>query len=284
MITIKSLTDIPTNDLYLLFNQAFEDYLRTWTKTEFEKMISRNGFNAELSFGAFEENNLVSFTFNGVGNFNGVFTAYDTGTGTLKGFRGKGLASKIFNYATPFLKQKGAQQYLLEVLEDNKPAVSLYLKQGFEIKRKLNVFKTNKMDWKPIRTTLSNSVELREIDFSYMKEMEIMWDFYPSWQNNFNALLNATEGFKIIGAFEQNVLISYGIIEVATGSIPQLAVSKAHRRRGIGSAIFTALQKFNQAELIKFVNTDAACEHVTAFIEKNGLPKFTSQHEMIKEL
>ena len=46
-------------------------------------MWKRRGFNPDLSFAAFEKNDIVAFTLNGVGNFNGRKMAYDTGTGTL---------------------------------------------------------------------------------------------------------------------------------------------------------------------------------------------------------
>ena len=47
-------------------------------------MLTRRGFDPTLSFAAFDGAQIAAFTLNGIGNFNGVPTAYDTGTGTLK--------------------------------------------------------------------------------------------------------------------------------------------------------------------------------------------------------
>jgi ribosomal protein S18 acetylase RimI-like enzyme len=103
-------------------------------------MLKRRGFNPDLSFAAFDNNEIVSFTFNGIGNFNGIPTAYDTGTGTLKSHRGKGLATQIFEYSIPYLREAGIRQYLLEVLQHNTKAVSVYKNLGFKTSREFNYF------------------------------------------------------------------------------------------------------------------------------------------------
>jgi ribosomal protein S18 acetylase RimI-like enzyme len=81
-----------------------------------------------LSFGAFKNEDLLAFTFNGIGEYHGIKTAYDTGTGTLKEYRGQGLAKCIFQHSLPFLEEAGIRQYLLEVLQHNEGAVALYKK------------------------------------------------------------------------------------------------------------------------------------------------------------
>lgn len=89
MIEIKSLEGISFERIYKAFSLAFSDYEVSVDEIEFKSMLKRRGFNPALSFGAFFDGNLVAFTFNGIGkNYNGRFTAYDTGTGTRKEFRG----------------------------------------------------------------------------------------------------------------------------------------------------------------------------------------------------
>jgi len=50
------------------------------------------------------------------------------------------LATKIFEYSIPFLKKANVSQYLLEVLQHNTKAVSVYKKIGFEVSREFNYF------------------------------------------------------------------------------------------------------------------------------------------------
>ena len=68
-------------------------------------MLKRRGYNPQLSFAAFDNDEIVAFTLNGTGTFNGVLTAYDTGTGTIKQYRGQSIAGKIFTHSLPFLKE-----------------------------------------------------------------------------------------------------------------------------------------------------------------------------------
>jgi ribosomal protein S18 acetylase RimI-like enzyme len=280
---IKPLSEISFDVIYKAFATAFKDYLFQWSKEEVQKNNYRRGYDASISFGVFYKHELVSFTLNGVGTFNGLKTAYDTGTGTVEEHRGKGLASKIFEYSIPFLKANNVQQYLLEVLEDNHKAISVYTKQGFTVSRKFDCFRVNAADWN-LKTAINYDVAFREIDFNYQSQMEAMIDFNLSWQNNFQALTKKPSNLKLIGAFYQKQLIAYGIIEPETGDIPQLAVHRDHRRNGIGAMLLNELKKLNRALIAKVVNIESNQEAIISFITKNGIPKIVTQLEMIKPI
>lgn len=283
-IILKSLLGLPFDILYSAHLNAFKDYPFQWSKQSLEKTIHRRGYDPSLSFGAFHNDELVSFTWNGIGMYKGLLTAYDTGTGTCEGYRKQGLASAIFEYSVPFLKQAGVQQYILEVLEENKAAVSVYTKQGFEVSRTFDCFRINSGEWIIPQHESSENIYLKEVDISAESAMLQMHDFELSWQNNFQALKKNPGDFIIIGAFEKNNLIGYGIIEPASGDIPQLAVTKPYRRKGIGSVILHALKELNKADIIKIVNIESDQDHIISFINKNGIPKIVSQFEMIKLL
>lgn len=92
---IKSMDKVSFDALFTAFEQAFADYEVQVNKTGLQRMLKRRGFNPELSFAAFDGDKIASFTCNGTGNFYGIPTAYDTGTGTLKEHREKGLATGI---------------------------------------------------------------------------------------------------------------------------------------------------------------------------------------------
>lgn len=100
---IKSLDKTDFETLFKAFSNAFADYDFQISAEELRAMLKRRGFNPDLSFAAFEGENIVSFTLNGIGNYNGIKMAYDTGTGTLKEYRGQGLAAIIFEYSIPYL-------------------------------------------------------------------------------------------------------------------------------------------------------------------------------------
>lgn len=281
---IRSLANTTFDELFACHIQAFKDYPFQWDKAALKKTIDRRGYDPSLSFGAFYNNELVSFTWNGIGIFNNIKTAYDTGTGTIEEHRGKGLASKIFEHSIPFLKEAGIAQYILEVLEENEKAYSVYEKQGFKITRTFDCFRTNVKDWELPAHELKEAVTFKEIDFSYQPQMETMMDFTLSWQNDFQALLKKPDDFIIIGAFKNDQLIGYGIVEPGSGDISQLAVTKSERRKGVGAAILSELKPRIKAEIVKVVNIESTEHGIINFVTKNGVAKIVSQFEMIKTL
>ncbi len=281
---IKPLNTISFDALFNAHAKAFKDYPFQWSKEALRKTALRRGFDTSLSFGAFHENELVSFTMNGIGIFNNVKTAYDTGTGTIEEYRGKGLASNIFEHSIPFLKAAKVQQYILEVLEENKKAYSVYSQQGFVVSRTFGCFRVNMNEWNYLSPAPVKDITLKEIDLGYQQQMETMTDFNLSWQNNFQALLKKPDDFKVIGAFNNNTFIGYGIIEPETGDIPILAVAHQERRKGTGTLILQELKKMNRADIVKIINIESTQDHIKHFIGKNEVPKIVSQFEMIKGL
>ena len=284
MQTIKSLKDISFDELFISFNEAFGSYEVQVNKEELCVMLKRRGFVKELSFGAFEDGRLISFTLNGIGQFNGVKTAYDTGTGTIEEFRGKGIASTIFNYSLPFLKVAGIKQYLLEVLQHNTNAVSVYKKLGFETSREFNYFKQTNELIKLISKDLSEDFCFKDMDLGDKNLLMKFWDFTPSWQNSFEAIERSFDDFNIIGVYKGEKLIGYSIFEPNSGDLTQIAISKEFRRQGLGSALLCEALKSNKFNSVKAVNSEINCESITAFLLSNNIPLCGKQFEMIKKL
>lgn len=286
MLEIRSLEDTSLAELHVAREAAFAAYVTSWTPAEYERLLQRRGYRPELSFGAFASGTLVSFVLNGIGSFNGLLSAYDTGTGTVPAYQGQGLAGRLLEAALPGLRKAGVQQYVLEVLTDNKPAVRLYQKQDFAHSRTFNYFmqEVPLLQPKPPRFGAPYVIEQLSLTDELIKAMQAMWDFHPSWQNSFEALLRKPDDFVSVGVYLEAELCGYGIIEPASGDIPQLAVRKDMRRRGIGTQIFHALSAHNQSAKTKAVNTDVQCEPLTAFLLRLGYPLSGSQYEMIKAL
>ncbi|MCW3121284.1 MAG: GCN5-Related N-Acetyltransferase [Flavipsychrobacter sp.] len=283
MEDIRSLEGVGYDELFEVRNEAFRGYPVSWTKEAFIKMITRRGYVPALSFGAFDGQRLVSFTLNCIGTYNGKRTIYDTSTGTIEEYRGKGLASRIFEASRPALKTAGAEQYLLEVMTDNTKAISVYKNMGFVVSREFNYF-VQGMEQIKIKKQTPVDIILRGTTLSDKAIMQAMWDFAQSWQNTFDALEKNIENFKIIGAFSGDRLLGYGIIEPSSGDIPQLAVDKNYRRKGIGSAILKELLSHNNYTSVKVINTDASIISIASFLEQNGIGKCGMQYEMIKSL
>lgn len=284
MQKIESLEKVSFDVLFGAFNEAFGSYEVQIDREELKVMLVRRGFVPELSFGAFEDGKLVAFTLNGVGLYGGVKMAYDTGTGTLADYRGRGIAAKIFAYSLPFLKDAGVTQYLLEVLQHNTTAVSVYRNLGFTVSREFCYFKQLAAEVNIPAKALPEGYVLREMALDRREPLMELWDFIPSWQNSFEAISRSVEDYKIVGVYDNQQLAGYGVIEPNSGDITQLSVGRAYRRQGIGSVLLAEMLTYNRHHSVKVVNTEITCTSITAFLESCGIPLQGKQFEMVLEL
>lgn len=247
-------------------------------------MLERRGFSASHSFGAFDSNKLVSFTFNGIGIHLGKSTAYDTGTGTIKEYRGQKLAGKIFEVSIPHLKEEGIEQYLLEVLQHNTPAFNIYKDQGFKISREFNYYFTDYQQLALNQNQISHDYQLQEIAFDQIEKCSSFWDFQPSWQNSLEAINRRHNDFYFVGCFHQTILVGYGILDPKSGDITQIAVDKDKRRQGIATQLFNHLIEKNRYSSVKILNTEKGYQPMEEFIKSFEIPLAGLQYEMIKHL
>lgn len=281
---IKSLGKVDFEKIIIAFSKAFADYDIQLNASELKTMWKRRGFNPDLSFAAFEGEDIVSFTLNGIGNFNGKKMAYDTGTGTLKEFRGQGLATKIFDYSIPCLRKANINHYLLEVLQHNEKAVSVYQKIGFKVTREFNYFVWKNEDVKNEIKKVDPDYSIALFDIDKYDSISEFWDFYPSWQNSFESIRRAKEDFINLGVFADKKLKGYCIFEPNSGDITQIAVEKEHRRKGIASLLLHEVGKLNKKQMTKLVNADTACSSIIEFLKVKNVGITGKQFEMIKEI
>ena len=279
---IKSLDHTGFDELFRAVEQAFADYELQLNKAELQTMLKRRGFDPKLSFAAFDGDKIVSFTCNGIGDFYGIPTAYDTGTGTLKDYRGKGLATRVFEYSIPYLKEAGIKEYLLEVLQHNPGAISVYRKLGFEVTREFYYFRPEKVE-KEIKA-IDIPYTLQFIDINKYDSIPDFWDFRPSWQNSIESVGRTFGDFIGLGVFTGDRLIGYGVFEPVSGDVTQIAVEKSYRRKGIGSLLFQKMLEFNKYRSVKIVNTDIGCDSIIAFLRAKNIEPTGKQFEMIKKL
>lgn len=281
---IKSLENTDFEIIFRAFSQSFADYEIQISAEELKGMWKRRGFDPALSFAAFEGENIVAFTFNGIGNYNGQRMAYDTGTGTLKEYRGQGLATKIFEYSIPYLREAGIDYYLLEVLQHNTKAVSVYRNIGFEVTRELNYFIWQNEDMINEAVTAKIPCSIERINMAEHHSVSDFWDFYPSWQNSFESIQRANEDFVCLGAFVDGKLVGYCVFEPNSGDIAQIAVAKPFRRKRIASLLLYEASKYNKAVKTKLLNADISCDSIVDFLKAKNVELSGRQYEMVKKI
>lgn len=286
MVHIKQLSDISFEVIYEAFVNAFADYVEPFNLTfqQLKYMIERRGCNLNLSFGAFSGDELVGFTLNGIGDWNGNLTAYDTGTGIIKEFRKKGIATKILNESLPVLREHNISQYLLEVIRSNTSAFELYKKAGFKVSREFDYYSSTKDKLQIKANILNKKFSIKEIVNPNWDLLKTFWDFAPSWQNSIDSINRKRDYFYIMGIFEKNTIVGYGIIEKTTGDIPQLGIANKSRKKGLATALVRHLIEVSEGDEIKIINTDATYGPFKKFAESINLPPGFGQYEMKLEL
>lgn len=281
---IKSLAGVGFDVIFKAFAQAFADYEMQVDRAQLQVMLKRRGFLPELSFAAFEGDEIVAFTLNGVGLFNGVLTAYDTGTGTVKEYRGRGLATQIFEYSIPHLIERNIRQYLLEVLQHNTGAVSVYTNLGFKVTREFNYFTQRNEEVQCELHHTEGLYSISPISVESLAAIPYLGDFHPSWQNSMESIARMASNFIYLGAFVGTVLVGYCVFDPISGDVTQFAVNQSYRRKGIASSLLAEMLRLNKSENIKVLNTAISCESITAFLQAKNIPVKGKQFEMIKKI
>ncbi|MDE6870594.1 MAG: GNAT family N-acetyltransferase [Bacteroidales bacterium] len=279
---IKSLEHTDFDTLFRGFDDAFSDYGIRFEKEEVHSMLKRRGYNPELSFAAFDNGEIVAFTLNGTGIFNGIPTAYDTGTGTIKRYRGQGLAGKIFTHSIPFLQNADVRQYLLEVMQDNQKAISLYSRMNFRVTRGFDCFRQaiDKID------NLNGNTEcmVRQVGVDSIRHAQECCDFSPSWQNSIDSIERGASDLICIGAFLRREMVGYCVLDACTGDLAQMAVQRKYRRKGIASRLLQEALGRMKTDFVKILNVSSGSFAMHAFLENKNIPLASRQLEMLLPL
>lgn len=271
-MTIKPLSGVGTEQLATVFNLAFSDYfipLKLDAEQLQAKMIAES-IDPDLSAGAFEDDQPVAFILHG----NDGTTAYNAGTGVIPAFRGRRLTQKLYDFLLPKLAAQGFEKVILEVISQNRAAIRVYEKTGFNITRTLGCYRGS-IDVAPGKVLW----EIRGIDPGHRTLLASMRDWAPAWQNSDTAIKNMGNRVLTVGAYENGALLGYVTWNPQTGRIHQFAVAPAARKQKIASSLFAQLARQWDRDFTA-INVDESSEATTAFLQQAGLSKFLEQFEM----
>jgi len=287
-VNYKNLVNVSFEELHKTFVDAFSDYavdVSYMTPEVMQNRAIKNGYDPSLSVGANNDNTLVGFTLVGLDEHFEKSSAFDIMTGLVKDFRGKGIASEMFNFIKPSLKKKKVGHFYLEVLQDNKAAIRAYRKSGFKINRSLDCF-VLKIKKFSVTTPLRIPLQFSNSDKSRISNYATFSDWEPSWENSFNAIRRIPNDIIILEAKYSINHVGLIVYYPTLNWIMALLVDPKYRHMGVGSALLQKLIEQLNGELneVKFLNIPGNDEEFISFLKSSGFELILGQYEMIYDL
>jgi len=278
---IKFLGETPFDAIHEAMTEAFADYLMDMsymTKEVLWRRAMKNGVDFACSPGAFQDGRLVGLTLVGLGTWAGEPAAFDACTGIVKAHRGQGLAGRIFDAALPVLRGRGTTRFLLEVIQENEPAVKAYERTGFRITRPMVCYQRTD----PRLPEASALVEIRPVGPEALDVLLPELDWQPSWENTFDAVRAVPDEIRLYGAFDGAACVGLAVYYPTLRWIMSLVVKRSHRGRGIGKSLLAhALRNVEPGgRSVRVNNVDASDLATVSVLQQCGFRELVSQYEM----
>jgi ribosomal protein S18 acetylase RimI-like enzyme len=261
LIGIRSLEGVSFDAMTAAFNDAFSDYdiPARYTTEYLTNLVTRRGYRPDLAVGAFDDGRLVGFVFNCLDGDE----AYNSGTGVVISHRRRGIGRQLMQRSIETLP---AKRYILEVIETNTRAESLYRQLAFAETRRFQCW------------TLAGSGTERIPPATRHPPPPDWFDMPPSWQNSPASLRRASEPYETFGDDR-----GYVIVFPSNGDVPLLAVRRDQRRKGIGRSLLAAAAA-HVGKPLRIMNIDDRATGITAFLEHCGAKRLVRQIEMVRSL
>ena len=276
---ISSLVQTTIEEIHDAFIDAFSDYevkLDMPIEKLHEMMLTRSYYK-KLSRGCFKDGSLAGFLLVGSREIDRKNVFYDVATGVRKKYQGEGVGDQLVKEIPKIMSENNGSRFILEVLENNVPAQSLYKKYGFSVTRKLKCYEYSidkVKDEKDIKgDSLKGQFPISEISFNDY------CTFSPTWQNSYVSYLNMKHCYVVVLDLDGDELLGYGIVHKKNGSILQLGLNPNNRSSRILKRIVEQLIQNTESKVLKYLNIEENSVMET-LIKELGFKNTINQYEM----
>ncbi len=267
---IKNLATISFETIIDCFLLAFDDYL---VKMPSDKNYYKHRWEAakvdfSFSYGMFDGDKMVGFIIHAIDNRNGKGTAFNTGTGVISDYRGRGIVKSLYKHALNDLTEKNIAQSVLEVITKNEIAISVYKSIGFKITKTYKCFGGN------IEIDPSFQVDLKEVALETVDWRRLPNQQYYSWDNQQASILRGN--YKCYKVFHDGKPESFFIINSEQAYLSQFDLFS--KNKDGWKRLFTGIQKISA--FIKTNNIDDRLKEKLNNLTRYGLKNTVDQFEM----
>jgi GNAT superfamily N-acetyltransferase len=275
----KNLTGVDITTIHTAFVDAFGQYAvpMTLSVTDLASMMQLRSYAAEHSLGCFVDGQLVGFVLVGVRHMQGVWRAYDVATGVIGAYQNQKIATQLLTQLVPRLTAAGMATFQLEVLVQNEAAQALYVKQGFQVTRRLCCYQKT---WGHSGELVAHSspsasltalIDVDEVQFGA---------FVPSWQNALATYRIDPDQYHLETMTDGDELLAYGIIQRQSQTILQLGIAPHLRTPVLLDMLLERLGQAVAAPRLRILNLEADSWLDQQF-QARAWDNMVNQYEMI---
>lgn len=281
-ITIKKLTECTVEEAVKAWNKGFEGYFVKidMTPDMFFTRLINEGLSMQHSIVAFDKEEPVGIVLNGFRTVNGIKTAWNGGTGVAVSYRGKGVSQLLMAEILNIYQEQGAGIATLEAIKENRKAIRLYEKNGYNITDTL-VFLSGTLKLENIPGVQASSIRPEQLPgFPFYKE-DVPWQ--RMWHS-------VKSGEAQIYYNQEQQPIGYSLFKRAWDHegrlekifIYQLELLQDTNTEVIQDMLAKMAESTNQD--INIITINASVKNpVTQYLLENGFKITTEQVQMVKK-
>lgn len=252
------------------FIKSFENY---FVKVSTDKDYYKDRWETakvdfSLSYGMFDDDQLVGFIINAIDDRYGERIAFNTGTGVLPAYRGRRIVKSIYDVAIPDLKLNGISKCSLEVIIENSKAIKSYQSIGFKTCKTFYCFSGE------IEKSSNEDFELKEVTYASFDWENLPNQHLYSWDFNSRVIKNGAYGYYQV--IKDGLIESYFAFNPKNGYVAQFEVLKDDDASW--NRLFLGIEKMSK--VVKLINVEASLKRKLAFIKSAGLTNTVNQYEM----
>ena len=272
MLEVRSLESTGLDAIIACFSEAFKEYpFQFPPETQYwEDRFHRMQVDLRLSYGVFDADRLVAFVLNGIGIFNGTYTAYNSGTGVLAEYRGRHLVDMIYHDSRDQLIGAGVEMYLLEVLCENHRAIAAYERVGFSKTRVLSMYKG--VGGK----VLSGNTQVEPVALDVFTKFEGN-DASYSWEATNARLTHAPQAVDVYQVLHDGHQVGGFVTLRGTDKVLRLHALTGHEETLVRAIC-------SRSEELRISNLDAGRVSLVQVLLRSGFMHIVDQFEMVLKL
>jgi GNAT superfamily N-acetyltransferase len=289
-VLIKKLTECSLNDILHAWNNGFQGY-DVNVSMDMKQLLSRmdiQNLSPEHSFLAFDEQKPIGIVLNGLRKTKtGKIIAWNGGTAVVPEYRHQGIGRMLIEASIAMYKKENVHIATLEALSQNKKAIQLYEKMGYQIVDELLLLEKKEVETYCITEKLLSTYSGEVKSAEELAAVHFYPDIVP-WQTDFRSVKNGEALF----IYQNHLLLGYVLFKrsfnelgkVEDVTIFQCETADVEDKQDIIHFAFYVLTKNYKGANFKIINLPKSNYHFLSTLENADFHLFARQVFMLKDM